>query len=44
MDGPDSPDVPPRLHDAAVTFQHIRPLNDDWLAMLDVTLGRVCGR
>ena len=40
MDGPDSPDVPPRLHDAAVTFQNIRPLNDRWLAMLDLTLGQ----
>ncbi len=39
-DGPDSPDVPPRLHDAAVAFQHIRPLNDRWLAMLDLTLGQ----
>ncbi len=40
MDGPDSPDVPPRLHDAAITFQHIRPLSDRWLAMLDLTLGQ----
>jgi hypothetical protein len=40
MDGPDSPDVPPRLHDAAVTFQNIRPLSDRWLVMLDLTLGQ----
>jgi hypothetical protein len=40
MDGPDSPDVPPRLHDAAITFQNIRPLNDNWMVMLDVTLGQ----
>ena len=40
MDGPDSPDVPPRLHDAAITFQNIRPINDRWLAMFDVTVGQ----
>lgn len=40
MDGPVTPDVPPRLHDAAVTFQHIRPFNDRWMAMLDLTLGQ----
>ena len=40
MDGPNTPDVPPRLHDAAVTFQNIRPLSDNWLVMLDVTLGQ----
>jgi hypothetical protein len=39
-DGPDSPDVPPRLHDAAIRFDHIRPLNDRWLMMLDLTLGQ----
>ena len=40
MDGPDLPDVPPRLHDAAITFQNIRPINDRWLAMFDVTVGQ----
>jgi Domain of unknown function (DUF6268) len=39
LDGPNSPDVPPRLYDAAVTFQHYRPLNNEWLLMFDVTLG-----
>jgi hypothetical protein len=39
-DGPDSPDVPPRLHDAAIRFDHIRPLSDRWLVMLDLTLGQ----
>jgi Domain of unknown function (DUF6268) len=38
-DGPNTPDVPPRLHDAAVTLQHFRPFNDNWMAMLDLTLG-----
>jgi Domain of unknown function (DUF6268) len=40
LDGPVSPDVPPRLHDAAITFQNIRPINDHWLAMFDVTVGQ----
>lgn len=40
MDGPVTPDVPPRLHDAAVTLQNVRPLNDRWLAMFDITLGQ----
>ncbi len=40
LDGPDSPDVPPRLHDAAITFQNIRPINDRWLAMIDFTVGQ----
>jgi len=40
MDGPVTPDVPPRLHDAAVTFQNVRPLNDHWMALIDVTLGQ----
>lgn len=40
LDGPVTPDVPPRLHDAAITFQNIRPINDRWLAMFDVTVGQ----
>jgi hypothetical protein len=40
LDGPDTPDVPPRLHDAAVKLEHFRPLNDDWLVMLDLTMGQ----
>lgn len=40
LDGPTTPDVPPRLHDAAITFQNIRPINDHWLAMFDVTVGQ----
>jgi len=40
LDGPETPDVPPRLHDAAVKLEHFRPLNDDWLVTLDVTLGQ----
>jgi hypothetical protein len=40
LDGPVTPDVPPRLHDAAITFQNIRPINDRWLAMFDITLGQ----
>jgi Domain of unknown function (DUF6268) len=39
LEGPDMPDVPPRLHDAAITLQHVRPLNDQWLVLLDLTLG-----
>jgi hypothetical protein len=39
LDGPNTPDLPPRLHDAAVKFEHFRPLNDDWLLMADLTLG-----
>ena len=39
VDGPVAPDVPPRLHDAAIKFEHIRPLSDEWLVLLDVTLG-----
>jgi hypothetical protein len=39
VDGPVAPDVPPRLHDAAIKFEHIRPLGDEWLVLLDVTLG-----
>jgi hypothetical protein len=40
IDGPDTPDVPARLHDAAITLQHFRPLNDRWMVMLDLTLGQ----
>ena len=40
LDGPVTPDVPPRLHDAAITFQNIRPINDRWLAMFDITVGQ----
>jgi hypothetical protein len=40
LDGPVSPDVPPRLHDAAITFQNIRPINERWLAMFDITVGQ----
>lgn len=40
IDGPDTPDVPPRLHDAAVTLQNFRPLSDTWMAMFDITLGQ----
>lgn len=40
LDGPTTPNVPPRLHDAAITFQNIRPINDRWLAMFDVTVGQ----
>jgi len=39
MDGPNSPDVPPRLHDAAVLFQNYRPLNDEWMLIFDLTIG-----
>src|SRR5262249_44843779 len=39
INGPDSPDVPPRLYDAAVMFQHYRPLNNEWLLMFDLTVG-----
>jgi hypothetical protein len=39
FDGPDSPDVPPRTHDAAATFQHFRPIGDSWIMLLDVTIG-----
>jgi hypothetical protein len=37
--GPQTPDVPPQLHDAAIKFEHIRPFNDEWLALLDLTIG-----
>lgn len=39
VDGPSGLDVPPRLHDAAVQFEHFRPLSDDWLLMGDITIG-----
>lgn len=39
LDGPVTPDLPPRLHDAAVKFEHFRPLNDNWMLLADITLG-----
>jgi hypothetical protein len=39
LDGPNSPDVPPRVNDAAIEFRHFRKLGQNWLVNVDVTLG-----
>ncbi|QDU55566.1 DUF6268 family outer membrane beta-barrel protein [Aeoliella mucimassa] len=39
LDGPDFIDVPSRLHDLSVGFNHIRPLNDKWVFNGRVSLG-----
>ncbi|MCO6047911.1 DUF6268 family outer membrane beta-barrel protein [Aeoliella sp. ICT_H6.2] len=39
LDGPDFIDVPARLHDADVTFNHIRRIADRWVLNAAVTMG-----
>lgn len=39
FDGPNVPDVPSRVHDAAVAFQHFRRFGDSWILLLDLTVG-----
>jgi hypothetical protein len=39
LDGPDVPDVPPRLHDAQVDFENFRHVGQRWILDLDVTIG-----
>jgi Domain of unknown function (DUF6268) len=39
LDGPNSPDVPPRVNDAAIELRHFRHLGDNWLVNLEITLG-----
>jgi hypothetical protein len=39
LDGPDSPDVPSNVQDAALDLENIRPFGDRWIGIFDVTLG-----
>ncbi len=39
LEGPDFIDVPSRLHDADITFNHIRRITDQWVFNGSVTLG-----
>ena len=40
LDGPSVPDLPPRLHDAEITFRHLRRFGDGpWAMNAAVTLG-----
>ena len=39
LDGPDFTDVPPRVHEAELGFQHFRPLGERWLLNAAVTVG-----
>lgn len=39
LDGPDEPDIPPRVHEAELGLQHFRKLTDRWLFNGAVTLG-----
>ena len=39
LDGPNSPDVPPRVSDAAIELRHFRKLGQNWLVNVDITFG-----
>lgn len=40
LEGPDSPAVPSRVHDASLDLHHFRRLSDRWLGDVAVTLGQ----
>ena len=39
LDGPTTPDLPPRLYDAWIEWRHLRELNDAWAMDVSVTTG-----
>jgi hypothetical protein len=39
LDGPNAPDVPPRLHDGQIEFENFRRVGERWILDLAVTVG-----
>jgi hypothetical protein len=39
LDGPDTPDVPSNVQDVALDLENIRPFDEHWIGIFDVTLG-----
>jgi hypothetical protein len=39
LDGPVTPDVPPHVQDFALDLTHIRPFDEHWVGIFDVTFG-----
>ena len=39
LDGPVTPDVPPHVQDFALDLEHIRPFDEHWVGIFDVTIG-----